>query len=713
MEYKRLRLFLAALFFTGIGIVHWGSTAVVDQLTLIQATDTVGNSRLTINSNDVILANNIDSNAAAVSATNVFFLDATNTATGATNFFQEVDATKFTFGNSTMETGVVSIGTTAALAVDTVQFQITNGNYGIPIFVVDEDGDVFMGGDGTKQLFSSRNNTDTYMRWFNDAVFWVVGGVRMMDYEQKDAGQDICRHNTGGVDVDFLWVDSSLTTQMAFIATSGFLKIGDAAVDPATRLDVAGDVTLSESIYIKEAAAGGGNTAGQGQLWVSNGPPSVIFFKADDGTETQLGAGGGGGGGTIQDATSLTITATDTGTIARVGTLGTNSVDLQTDRVINDQYVQGDWSGILGGEDNEINSGQNPGVAATYTSHCNIDGGFDNDIVQGVINSTIGGGKNNSVSAAAADQATIGGGSGNGVSNLGATVGGGTSNTAGGSNATVSGGTGCSANGTTDVVAGGDNNDCIGGGASDRCAILGGEDNSVDGNWNGLGAGNNNDIVGTATAYCWIGGGNINKINGGSYNGIGSGQSCDITSGTYNWVAMRDNDVAASVDYSAGLGRGCNLDHDGVFMWSSGDTTTFSSTAANTFLIDASGGVGVQTNAPNNALTVHGSMDVSGNIIVSTTAGITAFATGGQGSATQLTTDMNEISTCATGGDSVKLMTAQAGLKIFIANNGAAACDVFPSSGDNLGAGLDTAVSLPAGNNITYIAYDATNWESF
>ncbi len=101
----------------------------------------------------------------------------------------------------------------------------------------------------------------------------------------------------------------------------------------------------------------------------------------------------------------------------------------------------------------------------------------------------------------------------------------------------------------------------------------------------------------------------------------------------------------------------------------------------------------------------------TGNVKRSVTAGITAFATGGQGSATQLTTDINEISVCATAGDSVKMPTAIAGLDVVIINNGAKSCDVFPSSGDNLGSGVDTAVSLGAGNNIIYTCYNTTNWE--
>ena len=96
----------------------------------------------------------------------------------------------------------------------------------------------------------------------------------------------------------------------------------------------------------------------------------------------------------------------------------------------------------------------------------------------------------------------------------------------------------------------------------------------------------------------------------------------------------------------------------------------------------------------------------------SVTTGITAFAGGGQGSAVELTTTLNEISTVATTADSVKLDAAVAAYskRRTLINKGANACDVFPASGDDLGAGVDTAVSLAAGANITYESYDATNW---
>ncbi len=48
-----------------------------------------------------------------------------------------------------------------------------------------------------------------------------------------------------------------------------------------------------------------------------------------------------------------------------------------------------------------------------------------------------------------------------------------------------------------------------------------------------------------------------------------------------------------------------------------------------------------------------------------------------------------------------------------INNDGADAVNVYPNAGDNLGAGVETAVALAAGSNIEYCSYDATNWEAF
>lgn len=93
----------------------------------------------------------------------------------------------------------------------------------------------------------------------------------------------------------------------------------------------------------------------------------------------------------------------------------------------------------------------------------------------------------------------------------------------------------------------------------------------------------------------------------------------------------------------------------------------------------------------------------------SVAAGVTAAVGSAQGDG-PITTDIVQISTCANAGDAVTLPAAAAGLEVTIVNNGAQACDVFPASGDNLGAGANTAASLASGANITYVAYDGTNW---
>jgi hypothetical protein len=92
--------------------------------------------------------------------------------------------------------------------------------------------------------------------------------------------------------------------------------------------------------------------------------------------------------------------------------------------------------------------------------------------------------------------------------------------------------------------------------------------------------------------------------------------------------------------------------------------------------------------------------------------GITANVGSDQATGEPLYPGVNEVSTCANIGDSVTMPPASQGLEVRIINNGANACDVFPAVGDNLGAGANTAVSLAAGANIAYHAYDATNWST-
>lgn len=93
--------------------------------------------------------------------------------------------------------------------------------------------------------------------------------------------------------------------------------------------------------------------------------------------------------------------------------------------------------------------------------------------------------------------------------------------------------------------------------------------------------------------------------------------------------------------------------------------------------------------------------------------GLTAFAGGGQSSATALVTGFNEIAVCATAGDSVKLPTAVAGIRVTVFNDGAAPAAVFPATSGTINDGsANASVPLLPGQTVTYTATSATNWES-
>lgn len=73
-----------------------------------------------------------------------------------------------------------------------------------------------------------------------------------------------------------------------------------------------------------------------------------------------------------------------------------------------------------------------------------------------------------------------------------------------------------------------------------------------------------------------------------------------------------------------------------------------------------------------------------------------------------LTSSLNVISTCANAGDAVTLPAIfSIGTMVFIKNNGAASCDVFPASGDDLGQGANTAEALGVGEGVLYVGTSA------
>ena len=79
--------------------------------------------------------------------------------------------------------------------------------------------------------------------------------------------------------------------------------------------------------------------------------------------------------------------------------------------------------------------------------------------------------------------------------------------------------------------------------------------------------------------------------------------------------------------------------------------------------------------------------------------------TGGQANATQVNASYAVFSTVATLADSGKLPDVfSVNSVITIQNNGACDMEMFPATGDDLGAGTNTAVSIVAGTAAKFIA---------
>lgn len=143
----------------------------------------------------------------------------------------------------------------------------------------------------------------------------------------------------------------------------------------------------------------------------------------------------------------------------------------------------------------------------------------------------------------------------------------------------------------------------------------------------------------------------------------------------------------------------------GATKWSMG---LLSSSAGSHFVLANTNALNTGVVFTVNATTENLAMSTS--LLTSTTAGITASTTQTQGQG-PLTTDINEISTCAHANDTVTLPATLAGRSCIIINDGANTLQIFPASGSDLGAGLNTATTLIAGAKAWFVAYSTTKWK--
>lgn len=89
---------------------------------------------------------------------------------------------------------------------------------------------------------------------------------------------------------------------------------------------------------------------------------------------------------------------------------------------------------------------------------------------------------------------------------------------------------------------------------------------------------------------------------------------------------------------------------------------------------------------------------------VSSASGITASTTQTQGQQ-PLLDNINEIATCANANDVVTAPAILAGNSITVINNGVATLQVYPATGDDLGAGVDVSVTIATGSLAKWECY--------
>jgi len=99
------------------------------------------------------------------------------------------------------------------------------------------------------------------------------------------------------------------------------------------------------------------------------------------------------------------------------------------------------------------------------------------------------------------------------------------------------------------------------------------------------------------------------------------------------------------------------------------------------------------------------------NDLEAVTVGLTAFAGGGQGSATPVYEGINIADIVATAGDSFLLPVAVAGMNVTVRNNGVAAANLFPRIANKIDAlAENAAISIPIDGSVLVKAYNNTSW---
>lgn len=183
-----------------------------------------------------------------------------------------------------------------------------------------------------------------------------------------------------------------------------------------------------------------------------------------------------------------------------------------------------------------------------------------------------------------------------------ALIDGGAYNTASGVYAVIGGGKNNKARGPYSVVAGGGNSNTDSNAALGwYSTVSGGHGNTADDYNAVVGGGEGNRAGGFGST---VGGGGSNSATG--FMATIGGGSSNVASGTLSTIPGGNGNRAYS-DESFAAGRKAVAAHSNTFVWNS-DFDSIASTGTEQFIINAAGGVGINTNAPYEDLTVNGTI---------------------------------------------------------------------------------------------------------